>query len=64
MTEQLFRLLTVRQLVERIGGVCENTIRNEIKRGNIAATRIGHCLRIREDEAIRWQESRTQRRAS
>jgi excisionase family DNA binding protein len=40
--------------VAKRAGLSEWTIRQEIKRGNLRARRIGRCVRIVDEDEARW----------
>lgn len=48
-------LLTLAQAAERLGSISEATLRREIAKGNLRASRIGRCLRVTPEELDRWR---------
>jgi excisionase family DNA binding protein len=50
--------LTVAQVAERVQ-VHPNTVKNEIRRGNLKAWKIGNRLRIEESALQAWIESKS-----
>lgn len=52
---QVPTLLTLSQASKELGGSpCEDTLRSEVKKGNLRAKRIGRCLRVTDVELRRW----------
>ena len=40
--------------VAKRSGLSEWTIRQEIKKGNLRARRIGRCVRVLDEDEVRW----------
>ena len=47
---------TKKSLAERLS-VCEHTIHRAIQSGDLACSKFGRAVRIREDDATAWAES-------